>query len=145
MWIVVANTSSCKIFDYEKKSKQLNLIKELLHPESKMKGSDLITEGPGHYKTDGPSRGAYDFHEKPQEVEFENFAREVATLLDNERRSNHLPPFILVSPPKMDGLLKRSMNPHVMNSLKDTIQKDYGYLTNSELMKTLQDELKNHH
>lgn len=136
-WVIVANSSSCRIFDYSKANKTLTLIKELYHPESKLKGIDLVSDGPGHYGTGGVARGKYQPREEPQEAEANVFAREIAELLDADRRANQYKDLILFAPPHMTGLLQKHFNSHVKDFISESYNKDYGYFTEPEILQAL--------
>jgi len=50
-WVIVFDSSHCSILTIKKKPKGLNLIKELNHPENKLRDIDLTSDKPGRYKT----------------------------------------------------------------------------------------------
>lgn len=137
IWLVITNTSACRIFEYQKKEKKLSLIRELFHPESKLKGMDLMTDGPGHYKTDGSGRGSYMPHEEPKEIEIEQFAREIAHVLDHGKATNQFQDLILVIPPHMNGLIHQHLDHQLKNCVLNNIVKDYTHLKEHEILGTL--------
>ena len=56
-WVVITNSNTCRIYDYDKKHSNLSLLKEISHPNLKLKTSEtLTTERPGHYRK-GESAG----------------------------------------------------------------------------------------
>jgi protein required for attachment to host cells len=142
VWTVIANSNSCRIFDYDKRVKQLTLVKELFHPQSKLKGSDLVSDAPGHYKTRGPTHGSYEPREEPKENEVDHFAREIAKLLDAERRQNHYEELILIAPPHMNGLIHSHLNSHVLDIIVNDINKDMANFTEHQILEALQREIK---
>ena len=46
-WILVANASLAKFYANAGPNKGLALMKEIRHPESRQKNSDLVTDRPG--------------------------------------------------------------------------------------------------
>ena len=46
-WILVANASLAKLYANYGPNKGLELVKELMHPESRQKNSELVTDRPG--------------------------------------------------------------------------------------------------
>ncbi len=49
-WIVLTDSNACRIYDYAKHPVKLTLVKEIFHPENKLKTSELVSDRPGHYK-----------------------------------------------------------------------------------------------
>jgi protein required for attachment to host cells len=137
-WVITANSSTCHIYNYDKSSSQLTLLKEILHPESRVKKSDELTsDKPGHFKTNGSAHGSYCQRTDPKEVEFENFSREIAKELDQGRNSNLYKQLIIITPPHMNGLLNQHMNKHVKDLIVNNIQKDAHHLKDHELLQFL--------
>jgi len=142
IWFVAANTSSCRIFEYDKKPKKLTLITDLYHGESKLKDSDLVSDRPGHYKSDGSSRGAFSPHEEPREVEIEHFSREIAKVLDTGRKANQYETLIIAIPPHMNGLLHQHLDIQVKNCIANNIIKDYTHLKETEILDALKRDIE---
>ena len=144
IWVVVSNTNRCLIFHYDKKMHHLTLAKEMLHPPSKLKWVDLISDAQGRYKTNVGSGGSFSAHahENPREVEFEQFAREVGKELDEGRRNNAYDNIILITSPHMSGLIHKHLNPHVKAFMLPDIHKDYSHLTGNELITVVKEELR---
>lgn len=90
-WIVLTNTNVCKIYDHHRKNHQLTLIKELQHSQSKAKGTEILTDRPGHYKTREATRGTYEPRTGSKEVEVEKFIHEIANELESARNFNLYP------------------------------------------------------
>lgn len=140
VWLIVANSETCKIFDYKKNEHQLTLVKKLNHFQSKLKGSELISDRPGHYQTYSTARGTYSSNEDPKEVEFEKFSREIAHELDKARKANQYNHLTLIAPPHMTGLINLHLDIHVKNCIKNNLIKDYVKLTERELLEMLKKE-----
>jgi protein required for attachment to host cells len=131
-WIITANSNDCKI--YKQLSDQLLLIKEISHPENKLKSHDLGTDRPGHYQTGASAHGAYSPHHDKQETNIDNFAREIAHVLNDARNQNEYNELITIMPAHMDGLLIQHLNKHVQQAITQTIQKNIMHLSTDELL-----------
>lgn len=142
IWVVTANTNTCRIYDYDKKSKQLNLLREIQHPENRQKTSELLTDRPGHYQTRGTARGAYSSRTGAKEVEINNFAREIAEELNSARNEHEFEQLIIISPPHMNGILFQHINKHIKDVVIHNIKKDLHHLTDSDLLDFLQTNTK---
>jgi len=82
-WIMVANASQAKLFAHRGPKRGLELIKELLHPESREKTSNLVSDRSGAYG--GPGHGAVGQPADPKHHEAERFAQEVSKELEAGR------------------------------------------------------------
>jgi protein required for attachment to host cells len=142
-WIVTANTNTCRIYSYDKNHSKISLLKEIQHPEMRLKTSDTLTsDRPGHYQTNGSARGAYSPHTEAKAVEIDNFSREIAEELDKGRKANSYEKLILISAPHMHGLINHHLNKHVKNLVINNIEKDFLHLNERELVEFLQTHMQ---
>jgi protein required for attachment to host cells len=137
IWITVATSYLCRIYQYQKFPQMLHLIKEMEHPESKEKESDLVSDVPGHYNTPGFSRGIYQSRSSPKEIVINQFASEVAKELETGRVAHEIKSFVLIAGPYMLGLVKHHLNKHVQALMIGSVAKDLHLLTEKELLSFL--------
>ena len=133
--ILTADSNTGKIYHYDKKASQLTLLKEITHPENKLKTSEIASDKNGHYQYGSSGHGAFSPRMTPKEVEIENFSRELAKELNQGRVNNEYKELILITSSHMCGLLSQHLNKHVKNLIVNTIQKDILHLSESELLK----------
>ncbi len=139
IWVIVANSNDCRIYNYNKRKDNLTLLKELSHPENRLKTGDfLTTDKPGHYQANATARGAYSPHMDPKEVEIDRFSREIADQLDKGRKTNAYEKLIIITEPHMNGLLFQHLNKHVQELVINNIQKDLQKLSDDKLRDFLQ-------
>lgn len=131
-WIVVANASCARIYSKTKGDHQLSLVKELEHPDSRKKASDLVADGKGRYMARA-AVGTYSSRTDPKEVEAEHFAKELADILEHGRTGNDFKALILVASPPFQGMIKEHMSDHLLAQISETIPKDYHAATAKEL------------
>jgi len=82
-WILVANASHARIFSRESPTAPLIPLANMEHPESRLKGSDLADDRPGHEATDHSSGGnRYEPRSDVRRKEHQRFAHEIAERLD---------------------------------------------------------------
>lgn len=136
--VVNTNTNDCKIYHYDKHPAQLTLIKEISHPDNKLKNGDLTSDREGHYRVAQSGGGAYSPRTDAKEVEIINFSREIAHDLNHRRNGNGFERLILIAPPHMHGLISQHLNKHVMDLVSNRIQKDLIYMKQHELLDFLQ-------
>lgn len=146
IWVVCANSSECNIYAYDKKAIKLTTVKTLSHPESKLKGTDINSDGPGHYQAAGTARGSYAPDEKPQTQEARNFAKQIAMEVETGRTAHQYEKLIIVTPPAMQGLLNQHFKPQVQELVVKIISKNYmsQHLKESDILDIIVDALKLH-
>lgn len=138
IWVVAANSIACRIYNYNKNPGKLTLVKEIFHPENRLKKEEFLTsDKPGHYKSSSSNRGAYSPRTDPKEVEVDNFARQIAKEIDSGRTSGAYEKLIVMTTPHMDGLIFRHVDKHVKNMVSNNIQKDPQNFSEHELLNYL--------
>lgn len=134
-WIVTANSNHCCIYQFDKKSTKITLLKEIDHPANKHKKSDYFTtDKPGHYKSNGSAGGSYSSHTDPKAAAIDDFSREVAHELNRGRNANAYKALIIITPSHMNGLLHKHLDKNVQELVSHTIQKDVMSLSERELL-----------
>ncbi|NNM59724.1 MAG: host attachment protein [Legionellales bacterium] len=125
--IILANATTVKIFS-DKGNCHLELIKELDHPENRLKISELLSDRPGHYKTRGDSHGAYSMRTSIKDTEKNRFAIKVAETMEESMRLMGCSTLILISEPKFYSFLKKHMTKPVEQSIDRVIKINPGGL-----------------
>ena len=134
-WILVANASCACLYSSDNlRISNLTLVKEFLHPDSRKKVTDLISDRAGNFKGSEGSNAAYEGR-SPKDVEAEFFAEELSKELKKAAACKNL---IVVSPAHFYGLLEKHLN------CKEKIQyihKDYTKYQMPKLLKALREHL----
>ncbi|HSW93231.1 MAG TPA: host attachment protein [Gammaproteobacteria bacterium] len=133
-WVVTTDSATCRIYQYSRKTAHLLLLKELTHPENKLRDIDLTSDKPGHYKSSHNTHGAYSQQSDPKEIKIENFSREIATALDQGRNIHAYENLIIIAASHMKGLLFQHINRHVKDLVTHSIEKDLIHLPHQELL-----------
>jgi protein required for attachment to host cells len=128
-WIMVANASQARLFTHNGPNKGLELVKELVHPESREKAAELVSDRIGNYA----GSGSYAQPTNPKEHEAERFAQEVAHELEQGRVNNAYEKLIVVTSAHFMGLLNGRITQQVKNKISESINKDYTHLPVKEL------------
>ncbi|MBV6474745.1 MAG: host attachment protein [Rhodocyclaceae bacterium] len=137
-WILVANASQAKLYANTGPKKGLALVKELLHPESREKAADLVTDRPGHMQSAGNGHGARQPRTDPKTNEARHFAQELARELTHGRTSGQAGRFILVAPPAFMGLINEKLDGPTAGLVSDRFEKDYTKSSEKELASHLE-------
>jgi protein required for attachment to host cells len=130
-WIMVANASQAKLFANHGPKKGLQFIKELVHPESREKTSNLVSDRSGSHT--GTGHGAFVQATDPKHHEAERFAQEVSRELDDGRLNNAYDRLILVASAPFVGLINSRLPDPVRSKLSEIIDKDYTRLPVKDL------------
>lgn len=133
-WIINTNSNTCHIYDYTRSPGHLNLIKELLHPENRLKDTDLVSDRPGHYHSRINNRGAYTQSTDPKEHKIDTFAREIAVVLKQGKDQKAYEKLVLIAEPHMNGLLFKHLDNHVSQMITNNVKKDVVFLKEQELL-----------
>lgn len=137
-WVVAADASVCRIFDFYRQPEHFFLIKEISHPENKLKSKDLTAGRPGNRLSSKTGRSsAYEHTGGQKGVNIDNFSREIAKTLEEGRVSGAYHKLIIVLAPKMNGLVSQHMNKQIKNHVSYKIAKDLTHLEQYELFNYL--------
>ncbi|NMG34294.1 host attachment protein [Azoarcus sp. TTM-91] len=132
-WILVANASLAKLYANLGPNKGLKLVKELIHPASRRKNADLVTDRPGSMAAGGVSGGAKQPQTLPKQHEAKVFAQEIAQTLYLGRAQNAFRRAIIVAPPAFMGMLNTVMDGPTAQLVSDRFEKDYTKTPEPEL------------
>lgn len=124
-WIVLANSSSARIFAKKNGNHHLSLVKEMTHPESRKKARELVSDGSGRYKAGTFATGVYSPRTEPKKVEAEHFALQLAEFLEQSHNSHDYQSLILIIPPPFQALVKEHLSSTVHQAVEETLSKDY--------------------
>ncbi len=132
-WILVSNSSKAKLYANDGPKKGLKLVKEFSHPQSREKGSNLITDRPGHYKSARSARGAFSQQTDPRDQEKARFAHELSAALEQGRTGRKYQCLILAAPPDFLGTLNSILGDKVRALVSAAISKDYTKIADKPL------------
>jgi protein required for attachment to host cells len=109
-WVVVGDSSHCRIFSQEKRFGELRRVDELEHAASRLSDADLVTDRPGRsFDSAGQGRHAMEPRTDPQMEEALRFARRIADTLDRGRVENQFDGVVLMLDPSFLGLLRDNL------------------------------------
>jgi len=141
-WILLADAASARLYLSGERPGDWTLLREIEHPESRMRASELLSDKPGRVKQSTGSRAALEPHTPRKKVEAERFARQLAQVLDEGVVSGACERLVLVTPPAFLGVLRDKVPPRVAARVSDVIEKDYLHLDQPTFKKRLERELE---
>ncbi|ANQ84872.1 host attachment protein [Azoarcus olearius] len=139
-WILVANASLAKLYANFGPNKGLKLVKELIHPESRQKNSELVTDRSGAM-AGVAGIGSMQPQTLPKQHEAQVFAQEIAQELYRGRASNAFKRAIIVAPPAFMGMLNNVLDGPTSQLVTDRFEKDYTKTPEPELAARLSDRI----
>ena len=141
-WVVVADASRARFFESRRRGQELIERDTLLHPESRLKTADIMSDNEGTVMDRvGEGQRRSDPRINPQDAEMEKFAREVASFLDKKRALNEFDQLIIAASPNFLGNLRQRISDQVTKCVVDTLDKDYSRLPKEEIVQRLQQQL----
>lgn len=136
-WVLVADSTSCKLYAFSRKPQELTLLKTLENPEGKLKKEDIVSDRPGHYNTRTSARGAYQPASDPKEVVITQFLREVCDMLNSGRTHNAYNELTIIAADRVYGRLIQLLDKNVVQRISHHINKDLSFMKPHELLPLL--------
>ena len=123
--VVVADSSRARVLIADSDSSPLVDYKDLVHPESRLREQDLVSDGSGS-EGDSGGYGRHSMgHEKTaQQKQAADFAHELGRELERVRAEGGLFRIYLVAPPKFLGHLRSAINKQCTALVSGEIGKD---------------------
>ena len=109
--VVVADASRARILLSEYGDSDLTEYRDLVHPESRLREQDLVSDETGNvYDSGGHGIHGMGQENNAHRKEAEDFAREVCGEVELVRRQGDLHRIYLIAPPRFLGQLRSAMN-----------------------------------
>lgn len=125
IWIVVADSSRARFFLMENREEPLLELDGMAHTEGRLHEQDTVSDRQGGL-AGGHGEGGHPF-EAPTDVkhhEMEIFAKQIADRLEQGRVNDSYRKLILVAPPAFLGVLRQTLNPHVLDMVYSSLDKN---------------------
>ena len=124
-WILVSNASTAKLYAYNGPKHGLTQIKELSHPQSRLKNADLVSDRAGRMQGSGNGHSSRQPQTEAKQNEAGRFARELAQELNQGRNTQRFGRIILVAPPAFLGLINEKLDAQTSKFVTSRFEKDY--------------------
>lgn len=123
-WIVVAESAQARIFEATNRVAPLREVASLIHPPSRSRTHDIVTDRPGHTRDRfGHAQRAME-EANAQQHEHEIFAREIAERLEKGRTTARFGDLVLIATPSFLGTLRRCLDDQTARLMSRTIDKN---------------------
>lgn len=134
-WILVSDASRARLFQKDIDQEEWTLLEEREHPASRARALDLVSDKTGRTQSRAlnTSRTAMDPRSSPKAIEAENFAQQLAEILEKGLDRNAYTSLVLVAPPQFLGLLRQKLSARVTRLISSTLDKDFTQFDAREL------------
>ena len=140
-WILVANASLARLFSRGSPTGHLVPLTTMEHPESRLKGSELADDRPGHEATDHSSGGnRYEPRSDVRRKEHQRFAREIAERLETGLAAGEFSTLWLFASSPFLGELKAQLSDAVVKRLQLALDSDLTSFGLAEIEQRLRDQ-----
>lgn len=139
-WVLVADAARAQLYAHGA-GDDLVLVREFSHPQSRLKGHDVLTDRPGRLQGANSGHGA----EEPgaaKQHELENFAAELAQALERGRTEHAYEHLVIAAPAHFHGILTQHLSAPVRETVRANIEKDYTQLPVKDLRSRLAEHLR---
>lgn len=132
-WIVVADGAYARIFKLEE-DRTLIELETLVHPQSRLKDRDLVTDRPGRtFESHTSMRRSVGQQEAIKKHEAVNFAKSVSVYLNNAVVNGMVHRIYLAASPSFLGLLRQELDKATAQVIVSEIDKEITHLDCSEI------------
>ena len=132
-WVLVADQSGAKLF--EKRNKELSILKNIPYPEGKVLSHNIDSDAPGRMNYVTGYSSSYSSEVDPHEQRAVVFAQHLAELLEEGRTTGKFEEMYLVAEPKFLGRIKGYLTNPLQEKLKGTFEKNYAKVPVNDLVK----------
>jgi protein required for attachment to host cells len=139
-WILVANASLARLFTRDSPTDALIPLATMEHPESRLKGSELADDRPGHEASDYSIGGnRFEPRSDVRRREHERFAREIARRLDRGHATGAFDTLWLCASSPFLGELKAQLSDAVDRRVQVALDSDLTTFDLVEIEQRLRD------
>ena len=140
-WYVVANAARARVLERTDAKDDWADVADLVHPASRMPAAALAADRSGHVEGAGHGTGgaAYRPRTEPRQHEHEQFAREIAALVDAAIADGRCDGLVVVASNPFLGVLRRQLGERAGRQVHTTVAHDWTMLPDLELVAKLRE------
>jgi protein required for attachment to host cells len=131
-WIVIADGARARVMSNAGPGKGLEALDGMVFAGDHASSSEIMADKPGRsFDSVGNARHAMERTTDPHEALKMQFARQVCDALD--RRADEYNRLVLVAPPEMLGLMRKTLKGALAEKVTGEMQKDLTHIPNGDL------------
>lgn len=141
-WVLAADSAHARIFRVRGPAGELEELKSLLHPESRVPARERNTDRQGRaFDSAGPGRHAMSPNVSPGDQEAERFAGTVADEIETARIEGRCDRLVIAAAPSFLGHLRKALSKSAGRLVAGEVDKDLVHLKPEEIRERLPDDL----
>ena len=138
-WILSANRSSASLFESDWPGNSMRRIQDIPHPQGRMQNKDIDTDKPGRvFDSFGEGRHSTSPKQEPTEHIAQQFAFDLAELLNKGRLTNAYDKLVLIAEPKFLGILRAALDKNTASLVVQSVNKELLDVKEEDLAEYLQ-------
>ena len=138
-WILSANRSNASLFESDWPGKSMRRLQDISHPKGRLQNKDINTDKPGRsFDSMGQGRHSMGSDQDPIDHVAQQYASELAELLNKGRLSNAYEKLVLIAEPKFLGILRAALDKNTALLVVQSINKELLDVKEEDLEKYLQ-------
>jgi protein required for attachment to host cells len=122
--VVVADSSRARILSAEDRRGRLQEVKDLVHPEARLREQELVADGVGAGTGNGNGSHSMGHEKDAHQRHAELFARELCQELGQTSQDNEVHKIYLVAAPRFLGLMRSGLNKNCSNKVVGELDKN---------------------
>ena len=124
-WILSANRSSASLFESDWPGTLMRRLQDIPHPQGRMQNKDIDTDKPGRvFDSIGQGRHSTSPKQEPTEHIAQQFALNLAEILNRGRLTHAYDKLILVAEPKFLGILRAALDKNTAGLITQSVNKE---------------------
>ena len=124
-WILTANRSSASLFESDWPGKSMRRIQDIAHLQGRMQNRDIGADKPGRiFDSFGQGRHALSSEQEPTAHIAQQFALDLAELLNKGRTTDAYDKLVLIAEPKFLGILRAALDKNTTALVVQTVNKE---------------------
>ena len=138
-WILSANRSNASLFESDWPGKSMRRLQDISHSKGRLQNKDINTDKPGRsFDSMGQGRHSMGSDQDPIDHVAQQYASELAELLNKGRLSNAYEKLVLIAEPKFLGILRAALDKNTALLVVQSINKELLDVKEEDLEKYLQ-------
>ena len=138
-WILSANRSNASLFESDWPGKSMRRLQDISHPKGRLQNKDINTDKPGRsFDSMGQGRHSMGSDQEPISHVAQQYASELAELLNKGRLTNAYEKLVLIAEPKFLGILRAALDKNTALLVVQSVNKELLDLKEEDVGKYLQ-------
>ena len=124
-WILSANRSNASLFESDWPGNSMRRLQDIPHPQGRMQNKDIDTDKPGRvFDSFGNGRHSTSPKQEPTEHIAQQFALDLAEILNKGRLTHAYNNLVLIAEPKFLGVLRAALDKNTESLVTQTVNKE---------------------